>query len=344
MNENKLDKGDTQFAEYERIFRLLCEAVNESPSIKDYSEYHQSPAYFYRYWTINNEDDWQKSLTYRGNMGNNAFIDVYKYEDSRDVILLIQHSQTKFASWLEIPLFSVARLLFLTAKIEINKPELKRIFDLNSDQEKEEAIDNAVKAVLKRLFWALPRLILQATDRAIHDSILSYIKTDLERVYSLHWKKMELSRNHEYLPHDILNWLNGQIKAVEDWRQRFIGNIREIPEPELSELPQRYKELSAAYKIAKKEHGQKKEKYLAAENRRTLRDWREQWKKEFVYYPELYPDCLMLLCDEEIIKPHDIAFQHLSFDWGYSPDHIRRIIKEQKAIAKGQGKKSGSSK
>ncbi len=225
-------------------------------------------------------------------------------------------------------------MLFIVAESELEKPGVKEIFDLNTVQDQEEAIDTAVKSVLRRLFWALPQLFFQATNRALQDSILSYIKTDVERMYKLHWKKMELPKNHEYLPHEAMELLSRTDKAIEDWRQRFIGNNREIPEPELVKLPERYKELSKAYGEAKRDHRQKKKKFLAEKNRHTIEDWREQWKKEFVYYADLYPDCLMLIFEDESIMPRQIAFQHFSFDWGYSPDHMRRIINEQKAKGK----------
>jgi hypothetical protein len=192
--------------------------------------------------------------------------------------------------------------------------------------------------VLKRLFWALPHLILQATHRAIHDSILSYIKTDVEHMNKHRWKNLELPRNFEYLPHEILESLYHPIKVWEDWRQRFIGNKREIPEPELIKLPGQYKELCEAYKNAKKDYRQKKKKFLAAENRRAVEDWREQWKKEFVYYPDLFEDCLMMIYEDEMIMPRQLAYQDLSFTWGYSPDQMRRIINNQKRLREGSKK------
>ena len=319
-------------------FAYVGEAVNESPSIKDVSSYPHSPAYYCRYWTVN-EEDWEKSITYRKEKGQEHFIDLFKFEASKDIILFIHFHQSRFTSWFEISLFPVANLLFMVAERELNKPEVQRLFEVTSDEEKEAAIDDAVKAVLRKLFWALPSLILQATNRAIHDSIISYIKTNVEHMSSFHWKILGLPRNFEYLPNEILESLSNSIKPWDDWRQRFIGNIREIPEPQLSQLPERYKELSAAYRIAKKEHGQKKEKFLATSDRHTAEDWREQWKKEFVYYPDLYADCLMLICNDELIMPRQLAYQHLSFDWGYSPDHMRRIINNRKAILKDGEKK-----
>lgn len=192
---------------------------------------------------------------------------------------------------------------------------------------------------MKKLFWALPNLIYQATNKSIHDSIISYIKTDVEPGLRLHWKRLRLPKNFEYEPHELLEMLSSSNKPLEDWRQRFIGNKRDIPEPALLELPGRYKELSKAYGIAKKDHGKKRAKFMAAGNRRTGEDWSEQWKKEFDYYPELYPDCLMLICDDPIIMPRQLAYEHLSLLWGYSPDHMRRIINRQKKKMKDGNKK-----
>jgi hypothetical protein len=331
MSERESDKDNSQFAEYERVLCLLSEAVNESPAIKDVSEYPQSRAYYFRYWTVS-EEDWDKSFAYRKEKPHEYFIDLFKFQTSKDIILLVHFNQSRFTSWFEISLFNIAHLIFFGAKEELNKPEVQQIFEVNPDQDKETAIDDAVKGVLRKLFWALPMLVFQATTRAIHDSILSYVKTDVEHMSRLTWKKLELPRNFEYLPNEILNSLKGSIQPLEDWRQRFIGNIREIPEPELIKLPEQYKELSAAYRMAKKEHRQKKEKFLSASNRHTIEDWREQWKKEFVYYPELYADCLIMISDDEMIMPRELAYQHLSFNWGYSPDHMRRIINRQKGI------------
>lgn len=254
-------------------------------------------------------------------------------------LLFIQLSNIRFVTWHEVSLLTFADLLLIAAERELDKPEVKEIFDLNSAEEKEEAIDTAVKAILRRLFWALPQLFFQSTNRAFHDSILSYIKTDVENMYSLQWRKMDLPKNHEYLPHEILEVLSRTDKVIEDWRQRFIGNKREIPESELIKLPGRYKELSKAYREARKDYQSKKKKFLAEKNRNTIEDWREQWKKEFVYYLDLYPDCLMLIYEDEAMMPRQIAYQHLSFDWGYSPDHMRRIINEQKAKMKSNKKK-----
>ncbi|MDQ3821563.1 MAG: hypothetical protein M3362_28325 [Acidobacteriota bacterium] len=337
MSENTSGKDDSDFETFDRVLRLLREAVNEA-GIKDHTEYPQSTAYFYRQWALN-EEDWRKSFAVRREKGSEDFYEMYKFESSKDVILLIQHVNITFTTWHEISLFHIANLVFMVAEDELNKPEVEKIFDINSIEERDDAIDKAVKAVLRRLFWALTNLFFQATNRAIHDSVLSYIKTDLKHVYSLHWKKLEYPRNFEYLPHQLLETLNKPVTTIEDWRQRFIGNIREIPEPQLSQLPQRYKELSDAYRVAKKEHKQKKKKFLSASNRHTVAGWREQWKKEFVYYPDLYADCLMLICDDDMILPRQLAYQHLSFDWGYSPDHMRRIINKQKALKKARKKK-----
>jgi hypothetical protein len=337
MSTNQSDNDRQSFAECERVFRLLCEAVNESSSIKDRSEYQHSPASYYRDWTLNDEDR-EKAFAYRREKGQETFIELYKDQRPRNIILLIQLTQLRFTTWYEISLFSLAHELFTLAQYELNKSEVERVFEITSDQDREERIDYVVKAVLKRLFWALPHLILQATHRAIHDSILSYIKTDVEHMNKHRWKNLELPRNFEYLPHEILESLYHPIKVWEDWRQRFIGNKREIPEPELIKLPGQYKELCEAYKNAKKDYRQKKKKFLAAENRRSVEDWREQWKKEFVYYPDLFEDCLMMIYEDEMIMPRQLAYQDLSFTWGYSPDQMRRIINNQKRLREGSKK------
>lgn len=133
--------------------------------------------------------------------------------------MFLHFTQPGSTSWLEISLFEIAHFLFIVAEHEINKPEVQRIFEVNSDQEKEEAIDYAVRVVLRELFWALPMLILQTSNRAIYDSIISYIKTDVEHMSRLTGKKLELPGNFEFLPHEVLNSLNSPTQPLEDWRQ-----------------------------------------------------------------------------------------------------------------------------
>lgn len=336
MAENEPEKAPEP-TRFKRILRLLSEAVDEA-GIRDVAEYPHTPSYYRRHWALN-EKDWKKSFAVRRESLNDNTIDLYRWDTGDDIILVIQLSNSRFVTWHEVSLLTFADLLFIAAEMELEKPELHKILDVNSAQEREEAIDRVVKTVLRRLFWALPQMYFQATNRALHDSIVSYIKTDMENMLSLHWRKLELPRNYEYLPTEILEILNRTDKVIEDWRQRFIGNKREIPESELAKLPDKYKQLSKAYREAKKEHNQKKTKFLAASNRNTTTGWNEQWKKEFVYYPDLYPDCLMLIVEDDTLMPRQIAYQHLSFDWGYSPDHMRRIIDQQKALMRGRKEK-----
>ncbi|SRR6266545_1020450 len=312
------DESDSQIAfvrSAERALRLLKEAVSEV-NIPDASEYVGSRAYYLRSWAIR-EEDWGKKT---GEWPEKRW-EIFKFELARDVILCIQINNTLLGvSWMEISLLLVAADLVRGAEKILNGPDANSVFDISTQEERDGALDDNVRQTLVSYIKLLPLMLAQAIDQTYQDSIQRQIKMYIQPLLREHWRSIGLPENFDFLE----GW-NHQSYAtgLDQNRQVFLG----LKRPALpKELPQYYKDLRIAYKTAKKYHDEKKSLFLSSGNRRNNTSWREYWEKDSLeIFPNLAPSCLMMLC-EGSYEPRELAYQDLAYQYGRSPEYLRKRI------------------
>jgi len=127
-----------------RNTREFYEAISESPNIKDCSEYFHSRAFYCRPWILD-EEDFKRSFAYRREAVGKSAVDLYKFQYSSDTVLFVQFTDSIFTSWFEISLHSITQLLFMITVQELNKTDVAHTLNINSESEKEEAIDSRLR-------------------------------------------------------------------------------------------------------------------------------------------------------------------------------------------------------
>ncbi|HXD33684.1 MAG TPA: hypothetical protein VN643_21355 [Pyrinomonadaceae bacterium] len=309
----------------ERAIRLLKEAVDEA-GIRDSSEYEGSPEYFARYWNID-----PKYKDQRTKWPERAW-EVFKVDYPDDVILLVQINRHTGVLWIETGLYLTAIDLVRGAERILDAPDAHRVFKIESDKDRNEAIDFNVRSMLVNFINHLPPTLVKALEAAYEDSIQRQVKTSVEPFMRDHWRLIGIPDDFNCLA----AWERpSNASKLEEFRNIFVGETKpEIPET----LPQLYKELHLGYKAARKHHNESRDVFLAS-HRQGEGAWHDYWDDNCLkMFPNLAYYCLMMLCDEGHLEngivPRELAYKHLSFLYARSPEYLRKKVSELRGVAR----------
>jgi hypothetical protein len=320
------DTFNTRLENLKQLLSPIRDALNEM-GIPDYSEYKGSPSYFQRQWAISDSDDLTNPQI-DVDLGGNCV--AYKLDRVIDIVLMIQLSgSVGYVTWIELSLVEIAKSLFATAHFELESLEQRQKLNLESEQNLDDVIEDRVVKVISHMVTALPRLIMQAINRALLDGIQVYEKFDLERNLKLHWRNLQVSRNEVQTNTELKQYLDDMDQSIEEERKQSKHVDREAADKKLSILPKVYKRYCLHYKKAKQDYKREKTRYWKRFGQAKMEDWREEWSQQSRNYPNLDVRCVNHISSEEEIMPRELAYLHLGFVWDVGPDQMKRIIKRE---------------